>query len=111
LNEGGRPLSGVMIQFKNKLNGTTTNDEGRFKITAAKIPDTLVFSSVGFETYTVIITERNIKDPKFEVVLLSSRKELSEVVVVGYGATTKRHDGIGSRCQCGRSTERESERS
>lgn len=87
--ESGRPAVGVNVQFQNKLNSITTNPDGSFKIMATKLPDTLVFSALSFEPYKVVITEKNIKDPNFEVVLLNARKELNEVAVVGYGAARK----------------------
>jgi len=95
--ESGRAAAGVKVQFQNKLNSITTNPDGSFKIMAAKLPDTLVFSAPGYEPYKIIITEKNIKDPNFEVVLLSARRELelSEVVVTGYG-TSKKRDMTGS---------------
>ncbi|MBL7742532.1 MAG: carboxypeptidase-like regulatory domain-containing protein [Chitinophagaceae bacterium] len=95
LNEGGAAAPGVSLHFKSKLNHITTNADGTFKIMATKLPDTLVFSAVGIEPYAVIITEKNIKDPDFEVVLLNKRVELSEVVVVSYG-TAKKKDMTGA---------------
>lgn len=88
--EKGEAAAGVSVQFKNKANTVVTNPDGSFKIMATKLPDTLVFSGPGFESYKVIITEKNIKDPNFEVVLLNKRQELSEVVVTGYSTSRKR---------------------
>jgi hypothetical protein len=39
------------------------------------------------ESYKVIITEKNIKDPDFAVVMLNNRKTLNEVVVTSMGAS------------------------
>jgi hypothetical protein len=83
LSESGIAASSINVRFKNKVNSISTNPDGTFKIMATKLPDTLVFSAVGYEPYTVVITEKNIKDPNFEVVLLNQRKEMSEVVVRG----------------------------
>ncbi|HLG41579.1 MAG TPA: carboxypeptidase-like regulatory domain-containing protein [Chitinophagaceae bacterium] len=91
LAESGEVAAGVTVQFKNKLNGISTNADGSFKIMAAKLPDTLIFSAPGFESYKVVITEKNIKDPNFEVVLLNKREELSEVIVTSYGTARKRN--------------------
>jgi hypothetical protein len=85
LAESGKSLSGVTVSLMNRSNSISTRPDGSFKITATKLPDTLVFSAVGFEPYKVVITEKNIKDPNFEVVLLNTRKEMSEVVL-GLGA-------------------------
>jgi type IX secretion system substrate protein/carboxypeptidase-like protein/von Willebrand factor type A domain-containing protein len=95
LTESGVAAAEVNVQFRNKANKITTNKDGRFTILATKLPDTLDFSAPGYEPYNVIVTEKNIKDPNFEVVLLSKRAELSEVVVVGY-STSKKRDMTGS---------------
>ena len=44
------PLSNVSVQIKSTVNGTVTNDNGKFVLrTKIKPPFTLVFSSIGFE--------------------------------------------------------------
>lgn len=90
MTESGTRAAGVTVHFQNKANAISTNADGSFKITATKLPDTLVFSAAGYEPYKVVITEKNIKDPDFEVVLLNTRKELSEVVVTSYSAARKK---------------------
>lgn len=95
LSESGDRAAGVSVHFQNKKNGISTNADGSFKITASSLPDTLVFSAPGYEPYKVVVTEKNIKDPNFEVVLLNKREMLSEVVVTGYGAARKK-DVTGS---------------
>lgn len=92
LNESGRNAAGVTVQFKNKSNKITTNTDGTFKIMATSLPDTLVFSAVGMESYKVIITDKNIKDPNFEVVLLNKRKALDEVVVTSLGTSRQKKE-------------------
>lgn len=95
LAESGERAAGVSVHFQNKSNTIVTRSDGSFRIIASRLPDTLVFSAAGYEPYKVVITEKNIKDPDFEVVLLNTRKELSEVVVTGYGIARKR-DVTGS---------------
>ena len=95
LNESGERTSGVTVQFQNKSNAITTRPDGSFKIMATRLPDTLVFSAPGYEPYKVVITEKNIKDPDFEVVMLNTRKAMDEVVVIGY-APAKKRDVTGS---------------
>ena len=91
LNERGGNAADVTVQFQNKSNKISTNADGTFKILATKLPDTLVFSAIGLEPYKVVITDKNIKDPNFEVVLLNKRKAMDEVVVtsMGYGRGKK----------------------
>jgi hypothetical protein len=95
LSEEGKVAAGVTVYFQNKANAINTNADGTFKIMATKLPDTLIFSALGFESYKVVITEKNIKDANFEVVLLNTREELSEVVVTGY-PVERRKDVTGS---------------
>ena len=90
LAETGLAAANVTVQFVNKANSIVTNKDGSFKITATKLPDTLIFSAVGYEAYKVVVTEKTVKDPDFSVVLLNKRTELSEVVVVGYAASKKK---------------------
>ncbi len=92
LNESGGNAAGVTVQFQNKSNKISTNADGTFKIMATRLPDTLVFSAVGMESYNVVITEKNIKDPNFEVVLLNKRKAMDEVVLTSMGAARQRKE-------------------
>ena len=71
------PAIYITVSFKSKATKVLTDADGRFKISAAKLPDTLEFSAAGFESYKVLITEKNVKDPNFEVVLLNKRRKLS----------------------------------
>lgn len=80
-NESGGDAAGVTVNFRSRENSITTNADGTFRISASKLPDTLDFTAVGMEPYSVIITEKNIKDPDFEVVLLNTRGVLSEGVI------------------------------
>lgn len=90
MTESGDDAAGVSVRFHNRANAITTNRDGTFKIMATKLPDTLIFSAAGYESYKVVITEKNIKDPHFEVVLLNTRKAMDEVVVTGLGSTRKK---------------------
>jgi Secretion system C-terminal sorting domain/von Willebrand factor type A domain len=71
--ENGRAASSVTMKFSNSENSIKTDVDGRFVITAPKLPDTLTLSGTAFETYKVVITEKDLKDPNFEVVLLNKR--------------------------------------
>lgn len=97
MNEAGSAAAKVNVSFKNKANTVSTNPDGSFKILATKLPDTLIFSASGYEPYKVVITEKNMKDKDFEVVLLNKRvpysyapaSEMSEVVVTALGVKRK----------------------
>src|SRR5206468_584392 len=76
LNEGGKAASHVTVQFRDKSNSVFTNEEGRFSITARQLPDSLFFSSPGFEPYKLLVTEQTVRDPNFEIVLLNTRRKI-----------------------------------
>lgn len=66
--ENKEPLADVSVQVKGTIAGTITNKEGSFKLrTKAKLPFTLVFSSVGF------------KQQEFEVKSLGSDLQIALV--------------------------------
>jgi TonB-linked SusC/RagA family outer membrane protein len=79
------PLIGVTVQVKGSKVGTTTDAQGHFEIDAPKNA-ILVFSYVGYATKEVPINGK----AQISVTLQSSASGLNEVVVVGYGQTTKR---------------------
>jgi hypothetical protein len=91
--ESGAGAANVSVAFKNKANTVVTRDDGSFQIMATALPDTLVFYSLGYEPYKVVVTEKTLKDPNFEIVLLTKRP-LEDVVVVGYG-TAKKKESTG----------------
>jgi len=95
LSEKGLAASSVTVSFKNKANSVVTRADGTFSIKATKLPDTLIFSAVGYEPYTVVVTEKTLKDPNFEIVLLNKREALAEVVVVGYETERRRELSAG----------------
>lgn len=74
LGERGVGAANVTITFQNKSNQVITQSDGSFTIMASKLPDTLVFSSTAFEPYKVVVTEKTLADPNFEIVLLDKRK-------------------------------------
>ena len=83
-NEG---LPGVSIVLKGASTGTITDIEGDYKLT---IPEelenpVLTFSFVGYLPQDVAIGNRNTVD----VALQPDIKSLDEVIVVGYGTTTR----------------------
>ncbi|MDE0536975.1 TonB-dependent receptor plug domain-containing protein, partial [Tenacibaculum sp. L6] len=78
------PLPGVTILKKGTTQGTETDFDGNYSI-KAKTGDVLVFSFVGMKT-----AERTVGSSNQISVVLESDNLLEEVVVVGYGTTTKK---------------------
>lgn len=91
----GLPGVTVVISQSNGSNkqGTTTNETGLFTFANLQT-DTkynLEFSYIGFEKQSLtdfVLTETN--NNSIEIKLMESTANLSEVVVVGYGSTTKK---------------------
>ncbi|RKF04584.1 TonB-linked SusC/RagA family outer membrane protein [Tenacibaculum lutimaris] len=77
------PLPGVTILKKGTTQGTETDFDGNYSINA-KTGDVLVFSFVGMKT-----AERTVGASNQISVLLEGDNLLDEVVVVGYGTTTR----------------------
>ena len=85
-------LPGVTVLLKGTSNGVSTNADGAFSLSVPSTGGTLVFSSVGMITQEQAIGSNNT----FSVALVTDNKQLSEVVVTGYGAQQERRDVIGS---------------
>lgn len=85
----GTPLPGVNVLVKGTTIGVTTDFDGNYQITTEN-GNTLVFSYIGFLTKEVIVTSENL-----DISLEEDLEQLDEVVVIGYGTTTKK-DATGS---------------
>lgn len=84
-DEKGEPLVNVSVQVKGTTRGTFTDEKGTFSVTAAE-GETLLFSMVGYQPREWKIAGDN----DIHIVLKPSVSNLNDVVVVAYGATTKR---------------------
>jgi TonB-linked SusC/RagA family outer membrane protein len=86
IDENGTGLPGVSVLVKNTKIQAVTTPEGAFmmKVPAAKA--VLVFSYVGFTTREVPVRRQTT----YNVQMFPEAKALKEVVVVGYGAQSKR---------------------
>lgn len=83
-DEQGLPLPGVNVIVQGTNNGVQTDFDGNYDISVAP-GEQLVFSYVGFATQTITIGGKNV----YDVVLDVDNAALDEVVVVGYGATSR----------------------
>ena len=83
--DDGTPVPGVNVVQKGTTNGTSTDAEGNFSLS---VPNDaiLVFSFIGFETKEIPVGDQT----SLNVSLGFDAKQLSEVVVVGYGTQNKR---------------------
>lgn len=79
------PLPGVNVAVKGTSRGTTTDAEGRWKLSVPDGEVTLVFSSVGFIGQEMALGNRS----EINLQLKADDRTLNEVVVVGYGTQKK----------------------
>lgn len=88
--ETGEPLIGVTVLIEGTTTGTTTDLDGNYSIRASA-GQTLVFSYIGYNTERVLVQDQT----QINLALSYSTEELEEVIVIGYGTTTK-EDATGS---------------
>ncbi|NND52233.1 MAG: SusC/RagA family TonB-linked outer membrane protein [Flavobacteriaceae bacterium] len=85
-----QPLPGVNVIIKGTTQGTATDFDGNYQITINN-GDILVFSYVGFVSQEITFTGQSTID----VALVEDAAQLDEVVLIGYGSTTKQ-DATGA---------------
>lgn len=85
VNDQGFPIAGATILLKDKSQATTTDVNGNFSLQRVNDKAVLVISSVGFLT-----KELNAKADMGTITLEVSNFKLDEVMVIGYGTTTRR---------------------
>ncbi len=90
-DEKGDALPGVSVRLKGTSIATSTDVDGRFKISTPNDNGVLVFSFIGYAAKEVIITGQTT----ISVSLIPEQKALEEVVVVGYG-TQRRSSVVGA---------------
>ena len=92
-DEDGLPLPGVNIIVKGSNTGTQTDFDGNYSIQASQ-GDILVFSFVGLISAEYPVSNNAV----LNVTLKANASELDEVLVVGYGTSTRRSltDNIAS---------------
>jgi TonB-linked SusC/RagA family outer membrane protein len=84
-SDDGAPLPGVNIIVKGSTTGTTSDADGSFSISAAE-SDVLIVSFIGYITKEIPVgTQTSIG-----ISMEPDNRQLSEVVVVGYGTQEKR---------------------
>jgi iron complex outermembrane receptor protein len=85
----GTDLPGVSILVKGTTMGTATDFDGNFELEVSDANATLVFSYVGYADRELPATAN------MNVILQESAESLEEVVLIGYGQTTKK-DATGA---------------
>lgn len=81
----GAPLLGVTVIVKGTSVGTSTSIDGEYQIQCAADAE-LDFSFIGYETQTLPVANRTL----LNVTLKEDAQLMDEVIVIGYGTTTRR---------------------
>ncbi|HZE84532.1 MAG TPA: SusC/RagA family TonB-linked outer membrane protein [Puia sp.] len=90
-DENNAPLQGVTVVVKGSTNGVMTNENGAYTITVKGPEDVIVFSLTG----TLPREARSAGKKVINVTLVTVAKQLKDVVVIGYGTSSKK-DVTGS---------------
>ena len=91
-SDDGVALPGVNVIVKGTTNGTSSNADGNFSI-SAPVGSRLVFSFIGYNTQEFVIDKPGATP--VVITLITDSRQLSEVVVTGVGvATDKKHLSI-----------------
>jgi iron complex outermembrane receptor protein len=85
----GTELPGVTVIEKGTQNGTATDFDGNFELKVGNANAILVFSYIGY------VSKEMPASVGMNVVLQESTESLEEVVLIGYGSTTKK-DATGA---------------
>jgi TonB-dependent starch-binding outer membrane protein SusC len=88
----GEGLPGATVLLKGTTTGISTNSDGNFSLSVPEGSNTLVISSVGMVTQEIALGTRT----SVNVALATDNKQLSEVVVTGYGGSQDVKDITGS---------------
>lgn len=84
------PLPGVNVVIKDTTTGTSTDFDGNYQIDVNN-GDVIVFSYIGYQSLEMTYTGQ----AKLDVQLTEDTSQLDEIVIIGYGSTTKK-DATGS---------------
>jgi TonB-linked SusC/RagA family outer membrane protein len=84
LTDGTR-LPGVNISIKGTQTGGVTDNDGKYSITVPK-GSVLMYTMIGYETQEILIENQVLINVRLQAV----STPLDEVVVIGYGTTTKK---------------------
>ncbi len=85
-SEDGTTLPGVNVLLKGTTTGVTTDANGNFKLSVPAQGGTLLFSSIGFQAQELVIGNLS----NVTVKLLPDTKQLSEIVITGYGTQAQK---------------------
>jgi TonB-linked SusC/RagA family outer membrane protein len=85
-DSSGQPLPGANIIEKGTSNGAQSDFDGKFTIDVSNQNAVLQLSYIGFVSKEIEVGSQT----SFKIVLLEDTAKLDEVVIIGYGTTSKR---------------------
>lgn len=85
-DDKGMPIPGVNVVVKGTTTGTVTAQDGTYSLNVQQNAGTLVVSFIGYVKQEINFSGAGT----YNVTLLNEDKGLNEVVVIGYGTTTKK---------------------
>jgi TonB-dependent starch-binding outer membrane protein SusC len=86
VTESGMPQTGINIVVKGTTQSTTTGFDGSYTLNNIDSNSVLVFSYIGMKTKEVLVNGQTIVN----VVMAPDSQTLSDVVIVGYGSSSKK---------------------
>jgi TonB-linked SusC/RagA family outer membrane protein len=87
-DETDMPVPGASVVVKGTTNGTISDFDGNYTITVDSFPVTLVFSSIGYATKLITVSD----EATLNMTLAESVTGLDEVVVTGLASSVKREN-------------------
>ena len=86
VSDASGPIPGVNVLVKGTTTGTQTDFDGNYSVNVSSADAVLVFSFLGYSTQEIPVNGQTT----INVTLEEDVAQLSEVVVVGYGSTTRK---------------------
>ncbi|WP_295117161.1 TonB-dependent receptor [uncultured Chitinophaga sp.] len=86
-NDAGEPLPMASVKLKGTNTGALADQLGNFRLEQVKLQATLIISYVNFEEKEIVVTD--FSQP-LQIKLITNTKQLTDVVVMGYGATRRK---------------------
>jgi len=91
------PLAGVTVTVKGTSTAVFTDADGKYSVTVPGTKSVLVFTNVGFTAKEETVGNRTTINAS----LAENAADLENVVIIGYGGTSKKKDLTGATAQVG----------
>lgn len=85
IDESNNPIQGVSVMVDGTNEGTTTDSNGKFRMSVPNHTATIVFSAVGFNVLKVKVNAQTV----INVTLIAQDVTMEDVVFIGYGSQKK----------------------